>query len=119
MSNPKKAYGDKKVPLQLVPPALVIGAAKSLGEGAGKYGPYNWREAPVEAMTYVGAMLRHISAWLDGEDVDPESTTGKSHLEGVAGSLAILLDSVAMGTLIDNRPPKGPGPKLVLTPKAE
>lgn len=117
-ANPKQAYGDLKVALQLVPPALVIHAAKALKEGAGKYGPYNWRKTKVEALTYVGAILRHLAAYQDGEDLDPESATGKSHLDGVAASLAILLDAQDGGTLIDNRPPAGPAPRLVLTPKA-
>ena len=114
--NPKKAYGDAKLPVHLVPPALVLGAAKALGEGAAKYGPYNWRSTRVEAMTYVGAMLRHIAAYLDGEDIDPESSTGKTHLDGIAGSLAVLMDATYSGYLDDNRPPKGAAPRLVRTP---
>lgn len=105
--NPKKAYGDLKVPLHLVPAALDIGAAISLGEGGEKYGPFNWREDPVEAMTYVGALKRHLAGYVDGEDIDPESTWGKTHLQGLAGCIAILLDATDMGTLIDNRPKKG------------
>lgn len=111
-ANPKKAYGDAKLPVQLVPPALLLGAARALGEGAAKYGPYNWRDTNVEAMTYIGAIGRHMAAYLDGEDVDPESVTGKTHLEGVAACIAILLDAAAMNSLIDNRPPKGPGAAL-------
>ena len=116
-ANPKAIYGDKKVRLDLVPPALEISAAHALGEGAAKYGAYKWRESGVEAMTYVGAIKRHLAAWVDGEELDPESTTGKHHLDGVAGSLAILLDCYHGGFLVDNRPAHGPGPRLVLTPK--
>lgn len=115
--NPKKAFGDKKVALQLVPPALAIHGARALKEGADKYGAYNWREQPVEAMTYIGGLMRHAAAYLDGEDIDPESTTGKLHLDGMIANLAILVDAMDLGTLIDNRPPKGPAPKLILTPK--
>lgn len=115
--NPKQAYGDYKVAMQLVPPSLEIHAAKALKEGALKYGAYNWRASKVEAMTYVGAMKRHLAAWLDGEEIDPESTTGKHHLDGLAASLAILLDAMDGGTLIDNRPPHGPAPLLVRTTK--
>jgi hypothetical protein len=117
LANPKQAYGDKKVPMHLVPPALVIGAARALGEGAKKYGAYNWRNSKVEALTYVGAIQRHLAAYQDGEDVDPESTTGKLHLEGIAACCAILMDALHGGFLIDNRPPAGPAPRLVLTPK--
>lgn len=115
--NPKQAYGDKKVPLQTVPPALIIGAARAFSEGAKKYGPFNWRNTKVEAMTYVGAIQRHLAAYIDGEDVDPESITGKLHLEGIAACVGILLDAQAGGFLIDNRPPEGPAPELVRTPK--
>ena len=108
--NPKKAYGDAKVPVHLVPPALCIGAARAFGEGAVKYGAYNWRVKRVEAMTYIGAIKRHLDAYLDGEDIDPESTVGKLHLEGIAACVGILLDMTYAGTLIDNRPPPGPAP---------
>jgi hypothetical protein len=38
--------------------------------GAGKYGPYNWRDRAVRASIYVDACERHLNAWLDGaEDV--------------------------------------------------
>lgn len=116
-SNPKQAYGDLKVPVQFVPWALVLSAARGNGEGARKYGAYNWRTTKVEALTYVGAMMRHMAAWVDGEEIDPESKEGKHHLDGLAASLAILLDALHGGFLIDNRPPKGPAPQMVLTPK--
>lgn len=115
-ANPKQAYGDKKVPLHLVPPAFDAYCAQGLGEGAVKYGAWNWRTNKVEAMTYVGAIKRHLAAWQDGEELDPESTTGKSHLAGIAASLAILIDAKECGQLIDNRPLPGAGPRLVLTP---
>ncbi len=115
-ANPKKRYGDLKVPVHLVPPALVIGAARAYGEGARRYGAFNWRDTNVEANTYIGAILRHAYAYLDGEDVDPESKDGKLHLEGIAACVGILLDAQHSGKLIDNRPPKGPAPGLLRTP---
>lgn len=111
-TNPKKGAGARKVPLHLVPPALAIGAAVALGEGAPIYGPFNWRDKPVDASTYIGAIERHLVAWKDGENVDPESRVGKTHLEGIAGCIAILLDSIAMNTLIDDRK-TGPAAQLV------
>ena len=96
--------------------ALVIGAARALKEGAAKYGAFNWRTTKVELMTYIGAIQRHLAAYTDGEDVDPESLTGKTHLEGIAACVAILLDVTTGGFSIDNRPPPGPAPRLVRTP---
>ncbi len=106
LANPKQAYGDLKVPLQLVPSVATAYMAMGLKEGARKYGPFNWRETNVEAMTYVGATLRHIAAFVDGEDIDPES--GNPHLAHAMASLAILVDALEADKVIDNRPPEGP-----------
>lgn len=105
-ANPKQQYGDRKVPVQLVPPAALAYIALGTGEGARKYGAFNWRETRVESMTYVGAMLRHLMSYLDGEDIDPES--GNPHLAHLMASAAILADATESGQLIDNRPPSGP-----------
>lgn len=104
LANPKQRFGDKKIPLQLVPPAATIYSAIGLAEGAAKYGAYNWRDTGVESMTYVGAIMRHCLAYLDGEDIDPEG--GKPHLAGLLASAAILADATEAGMLIDNRPKK-------------
>lgn len=112
--NPKKRYGDKKVPLQLVPPAAAISIARGLQEGARKYGAWNWRENAVEFMTYVGSAKRHIDAMLEGEWEDPDSQDGKLHIDGALASLAILADAVSFGNLIDDRPPSNLGALLLL-----
>lgn len=102
--DPKGAEGEKKTPLHLLPPVFMAATAWVLKLGSVKYGPWNWRKTWVESQTYVGAIRRHLDAWQDGEDTDPES--GQSHLAHVAASAAILLDADANGTLVDNRPPK-------------
>lgn len=107
-ANPKQAFGDRKVPLHLVPTPAMVAIAMGLKDGARKYGPYNWRTLDVETQTYVGAALRHLMAWQDGEDIDPDS--GNSHLAHAMASLAILVDAMESGNVIDNRPPKGAGP---------
>ena len=105
--NPKQAYGDKKVPLHLVPAPAMAAIAMGLKEGARKYGAFNWRTLTVEAETYLGATLRHLMAWQDGEDIDPDS--GNTHLSHAMASLAILVDALESGNVYDNRPPKGAG----------
>lgn len=100
--DPKKASGDQKPQLQLLPAVFEEQTAAALKIGAEKYGPWNWRGNQVEIMTYLGAMRRHIAAVLDGEDIDPES--GAHHLGHVAASCAIVLDARKHGTLADNRP---------------
>lgn len=99
----KGIAGLAKPQLQLVPPVINTAMAAALKIGADKYGPWNWRTNKVEIMTYLGAMRRHIDAVLEGEDLDPES--GAHHLGHVAAGCAIVLDALAHGTLVDNRPP--------------
>lgn len=101
--DPKGDAGKQKPQLQLIPPVFNIAVAGALALGAEKYGVANWRNNNVQAMTYIGAMRRHIDAYLDGQDIDPES--GVSHLAHVAACCAITLDAAASGTLVDNRPP--------------
>ena len=121
--NPKQAYGDRKVPLQLIPPAAEVYMAVALREGAFKYGAWNYRESPIELMTYVGAIKRHLAAIVNGEwvDLDPVVNADrtvlmappKPHLAGILGSAAILADAYENGNLIDNRPKTTGGRSLI------
>ena len=101
-NDPKPLAAASKTPLQLLPPHFMACTAKALALGARKYGAWNWRKSKVEAMTYVGAIRRHLDAWVDGEDNDSESN--ESHLAHVAACIAILLDAGKQSTLADNRP---------------
>lgn len=111
-ANPKQAYGDKKLPLHRVPPALMLYAAMGLKNGAKKYGPFNWREKNIEALTYYSAALRHLFAWFDGQDNDPDS--GNPHLAHAIASLAILVDVIENFGVIDNRPSEGPAGDILM-----
>jgi len=85
--NPKDIVGAKKAPLGFVPPALYIGAAEGMAIGADKYGPFNWRgHLPIQYMTYVEAMLRHLLALVDGQDLAED--TGVHHLKHVLPAAA-------------------------------
>jgi len=104
-ANPKSAFGMKKPPLHLVPDPPLIELAMVMGLGARKYGAFNWRQTEVAASVYVAAARRHMAAWFDGENIDDES--GASHLAHAAACLFILLDAMAVGKLVDDRPPPG------------
>jgi hypothetical protein len=104
--DPKGAIGATKTPLHLLPPSASAAAAWAHKLGADKYGAWNWRSAKVCSATYIGAIKRHLDAWVDGEDLDPES--GVTHLAHIIASCNILSDAEAFGTLEDNRPPKRP-----------
>ena len=101
--NPKKAFGDKKPPLAQLPLVAQIHGALAFYDGSGKYGYRNWRTNPVEAMTYVEAMLRHARLYENGEEYARD--TGVHNLGGVIASASLLLDAAANGVLIDNRVP--------------
>ena len=118
-ANPKDRHGDLKPQLWLVPPSATIEEAMVFALGAAKYGPYNWREKSVKAHVYVAAILRHLFAWMDREDVDPESN--RSHLAHVRACCGILLDAAATGNLIDDRPKAGASAAVIkrLTKAAE
>ena len=100
-NDPKGAAGAVKVPLGLIPPHAMEQTAWVHKLGADKYGPWNWRETGVCASTYVNAIMRHLNAWRDGEDLDPES--GFSHLAHIACSCNILMDAAKVGKLQDDR----------------
>lgn len=106
--NPKQAAGDKKPPLHTIPATAILELGVRMGDGARKYGAFNWRETGVRSMTYVGAIQRHLAAFADGEYVDPECPFGSSHLAGIMACAAILIDCHDRGNLIDDRPPPAP-----------
>lgn len=109
--NPKDLVGAKKAPLGVVPMALLVGVAPAMHVGAQKYGPFNWREQPVQVMTYLEAILRHITAFIDRQDVAED--TGISHLAHAGASIGILMDAFASDNVIDNRPIEGPVPAML------
>jgi len=101
VNDPKGEAGKKKAPMNLLPPYAMEQTAWVHKLGEAKYGSYNWRKTGVCASTYVSAIMRHLNAWRDGEDLDPES--GISHIAHVATSCNILLDAEHCGTLQDDR----------------
>lgn len=80
-------YDEGKLRLDLVPVEAVEGMARVLGMGAAKYGDRNWEHGIKFSRVYA-AMLRHLFAWWNGEDLDPES--GLSHLDHVLCNAAFL-----------------------------
>lgn len=99
--NPKKTQGMKKLPLHLIPSLSLNPMARVLKNGADKYGEFNWRTDPIEPMTYIGAFRRHLDAWAEGEDLDPD--TGESHIVHIMAGCAIVLDAMETGNFIENR----------------
>lgn len=116
-TNPKDACGVKKVPLSGMPAPVLLEAGLVKLHGDLKYGRYNWREAGVRGSVYYDAAFRHLAAWWEGEDLDPDS--GISHLAHAITGLAVLRDAQLMDNWIDDRPPANIGFIKELNKKAE
>lgn len=99
--NPKEQAGRLKCPMHLLPPEALRLAALVHQHGSDKYGRFNWRDSGINATTYIGAIMRHLSAWADGEDNDPE--TGLSHIAHIISGCNIVLDAQSLGMMNDDR----------------
>lgn len=105
-TNPKIAVGVAKVPFSTVPAQVVAELGIAMLEGGLKYGRHNYRVAGVRASVYVDAAMRHILAWWEGQDIDPDS--GLSHVTKAIASLSVLRDAQINGVCTDDRPPSPP-----------
>jgi len=99
--NPKDALGVKKPSLSKIPPIALIHESLAMMDGAGKYGPFNWRQNKIQLSIYVDAMLRHLLAFWSGEQYAEDS--GCHHLGHMRACAGILLDAEATGNLVDDR----------------
>lgn len=104
-TNPKDMIGSGKVPMHLWPETATILGAMALLDGALKYGRSNYRAIGVRASIYFDASKRHLNAWFEGEDLDPDS--GLPHLAHVLATVAILIDAQAAHKLNDDRMIRG------------
>lgn len=102
-SNPKDAIGINKVPLSTIPFNVIAELGVALLEGAAKYGRHNYRAIGVRASVYYDATMRHLGAWWEGENLDPDS--GLSHITKAIASLTVLRDAMMQEKMIDDRPP--------------
>ncbi len=79
-------------------PTKALGAIVGvLTFGAQKYAPGNWRRVEKARDRYYDALLRHLTAWHEGEVTDPES--GMHHLAHAGCCLLFLLELDITGRL--------------------
>ena len=93
-------HDSGKPDLSLLPQILITETAKAYMYGEKKYGRYNY-EGGFESHRLLGACLRHVFAWNEGEERDPES--GVSHLAHAAATIGMLLRCQQLGSLTDTR----------------
>ena len=102
--NPKDLAAAQKICLSCVPLPPLMEAAVALTEGERKYGKHNFRTAGVLASVYFDAAVRHLFAWWEGEDNDPDS--GLSHITKVISTMLVFRDAMMSGNWTDDRPPR-------------
>jgi len=99
MSNGKK-YDKGKPPMALLPHYPLREIAAVLGFGAQKYNAHNWRKG-IDWSREMSALLRHLGAFNEGEDLDPES--GLPHLAHAGCCLLFLMEFTRTHPELDDR----------------
>lgn len=94
------AKNDKEKPdLSLIPRTFLEHVSRAFMVGETKYGRYNYCRGH-KASQLVAAAQRHISAWNEGEELDPD---GQHHLGAAGANLAMILRQMELETLKDDR----------------
>lgn len=93
-------FDADKPRMDLLSPVALEEIAKVMTFGAKKYGDNNWRKGLAWSRV-LGAALRHIFAFIRGEDVDRE--TGFSHLSHASCCLMFLLEYESTRREFDDR----------------
>lgn len=93
-------FDQDKLPLHLLSTEALNQTAAVLKFGADKYAAHNWRKGFAWSRPLAAAM-RHLTAFNDGEDKDPES--GLSHLAHAACCIMFLLEFEKTHQHLDDR----------------
>ena len=99
--NPKDVLGQAKLPMHLWPTTASAMGCLAFLNGALKYGRGNFRAIGVRASIYVAAAKRHLDAWFEGEEFDPDD--GVPHLSAALACIAIIIEADVYGKLDDDR----------------
>ena len=89
-STAGRKFDGGKLEYGLVPPLALKEMVKVLTFGAQKYERDNWQRVPDSKRRYFDALQRHLWAWKEGEELDPES--GIHHLAHAMCCLAFLYE---------------------------
>ncbi|MFG0245700.1 MAG: dATP/dGTP diphosphohydrolase domain-containing protein [Phycisphaerales bacterium JB052] len=93
-------HDQGKPMVDLIPPQPLLEVAQVFTYGAKKYSAGNWTKAP-SIRRYMAATMRHILAFMSGENTDPES--GLPHLAHAATNLMIIMALLAHNPESDDR----------------
>jgi hypothetical protein len=96
--------GMKDERMDLVPWEPIRQISRVYAYGAGKYSDHNWRKGYKWSLSYA-ALMRHLTAFWEGEDFDKES--GLSHLAHAGFHILALLWFSVYRKSHDDRPVRG------------
>lgn len=105
-------HDQGKAPMSLLDRHALEQIAAVLGFGAKKYAAHNWRGG-IAYSRLLDAALRHLMAFADGEDLDPES--GLPHVAHAGCCIMFLLGMMNTRADLDDRY-KAPGIEVVELP---
>lgn len=110
MRGPEGKKNDQeKIQLELLSPQWLFGVGSVLTFGAKKYAAHNWRQG-LKQSRLLGAALRHVVAFLGGEDRDQES--GLSHLYHASCCLMFASELLETHPHLDDRWKGDPKPDV-------
>jgi len=93
-------YDSDKIRTDLVPMEAFMAEAAVFTYGAKKYSDWNWAKG-MRKGRIVAAMMRHLAAYMCGQDIDPES--GLPHLWHVRCCTAMLIAGELRGVAEEDR----------------
>jgi hypothetical protein len=83
-------FDSEKLRYDLVPMDALDEVVKRFTHGAAKYAPDSWKKLDNAVERYSAALMRHYSAYRQGERLDPEAP-GLSHIGAVAWNALALV----------------------------
>lgn len=92
-------HDQGKVEYSDIPPNALESVAKVFNYGAKKYAKFNYNGG-MEYLRYYDAAIRHMQAWVRGQDIDESSC---HHIDHAIASLLMLRENIHLGTGTDNR----------------
>jgi hypothetical protein len=98
--EPGTKFDSGKPRMELLSSEALIQIALVLNEGAKKYSDNNWRKG-MSWSRLLGAAMRHLTSFKDGEDLDKE--TGLSHLAHLGCCTMFLLEYIKTHPEMDDR----------------
>jgi len=97
-------YNEGKVDWSQVDLTLLEPMIRVLMYGEKKYHKYNWKKgAPISEL--IGCLMRHLTSFMDGEDIDKES--GQPHLGHAMSNLMMMINTMKNRKELDDRYEEG------------